>query len=408
MKTSIRLMLNKTRKLKDGRYPLVIRVIHNRRKRLLYTGYRLYEEGFDETEGKILHDGALGWTASKIQIINREIRQRKKEIHERICHLEQENKSFNIDDIIPSKERALKKCYLLEYIDRQIELKIAHLKEGIAAAYRSTRSSVAKYIGGKDIPMDQVNHCFVQGYIDFLHSGHVSENTVSYYLRNLRSLYNKAIDDGLHLQNDYPFSKVPMRPAKTDKRAVTRHDMEIIAGLKLADNPELELARDLYLFSFYSQGMSFVDMVYLKKENVRSGMIVYNRHKSKQLIRIVITPSMEQLMRKYENNSEYIFPVIDEHSSRSAYSQYRLALGRINRQMHKIETMLGIKVTITTYCARHTWATLAHDYGAPISVISSGLGHSSEKMTQVYLKELDVKLLNQINTVITDLAIEID
>lgn len=406
MKTSIRLMLNKTRKLKDGRYPLVIRVIHNRHKRLLYTGYRLYEEGFDETMGKVLPDGTLGLTASKIQIINREISKRKKEICERIRYLEQNNESYHIDEIIPSKEGKLKKCYLLEYIDRQIEVKMEKLKEGIAAAYRSTRSSVAKYIGGKDIPVDKVNHSFVQGYIDFLNRRHVSENTVSYYLRNLRSLYNKAIDDGLLSQYDYPFSRVSMRPAKTDKRAVTRQYMEIIAGLKLEDNPELELARDLYLFSFYSQGMSFVDIVYLKKENVRSGMIVYNRHKSKQLIRIVITPSMDQLMRKYENNSEYIFPIIDDHSPKSVYSQYRLALGRINRQMHKIETMLGIQVTITTYCARHTWATLAHDFGAPISVISSGLGHSSEKMTQVYLKELDMKILNQINMIITDLAKE--
>lgn len=406
MRTSIRLMLNKSRKLKDGRYPLVFRVIHRRRKKLLYTGYRVYEKGFDELAEKVLPDEGLGLTASRVLVINKEVEQKKKEISKRVRQLEAADVSYTVDDLLDYNNNENKgSFYLLGYADRQIEDKKAKAKDGMAAAYRSTRMSLAKYIGGHDVPLERVDCRFVQGYIDFLYRKDLASNTVCYYLRNLRALYNQAVSDGFKTTNEYPFTKISTRPAKTVKRAISREEMEAIAGLQFAGNSEMELSRDLYLFSFYAQGMSFVDIVFFKKENIIGETIVYNRHKSKQLIQIVITPQMAQLMRKYEGKSEFVFPIINPDSPQPFYRQYRIALGVINRHLRKMESMLGIQKRITTYTARHTWATLAHDYGAPISVISAGLGHTSEEMTKVYLNELDIKVLNRVNLVITNLSI---
>lgn len=409
MRTSIRLMLNKNRRLKDGRYPLVFRVIHCRRKKLLYTGYRVCEDEFDESVGKVLPDAGSGLTASKVSIINKEVEQTKKNIWGRVRQLELTGLPFSVDDLLRPKEEekkeGVRQFQLLEYIDGQVETKRMKGKEGMAAAYRSTRSSLAKYVYNVDIDMEKVDYRFVQGYIEFLTQQGIRANTVCYYLRNLRTLYNQAIVDGLCTDKEYPFVKVSTRPAKTVKRAISREDMEAIANLSLEGNYKMELSRDLYLFSFYAQGMSFVDVVFLKKGNIVGETIIYNRHKSKQLIQIVITPQMNQLMKKYAGNGEYIFPIIDVNNPQSVYHQYRLALTNINRHLQKIELSLGIQKRITTYTARHTWATLAHDYGAPISVISAGLGHTSEEMTRVYLKELDSKVLNQVNLVITNLSI---
>lgn len=405
MITSVKLMLNKSRILNNGSYPLVFQVIHNRRKKLLYTGYRMKEEVFDESEGKIMNGVGSTFTATEVVKMNRELRKMRNQIDIRIRQLERTREEFTVEDILTQNAFGTGKSqfYLLRYINAQIERKQELKKVGMAAAYKSTRSSLAKFIGCLDVRMSEVDLAFVRRYEDFLYSNGASGNTVSYYLRNLRSLYNQAVTDGYHPRGEYPFAKAQTRPAKTVKRALSRTDMQNLADLNLENEPELEFTRDLYLFSFYAQGMAFVDIVLLKKTDICNGVLTYSRHKSKQLIRIVVTPQMQGVIDKYNTENEYLFPIISGEYA-SGYQKYRLALGRINRHLKKIAVVADIKVPLTTYTARHTWATLARDYGAPISVISAGLGHTSEEMTRVYLKDFDVSMLNQVNSIVTNLS----
>lgn len=405
MITSVKLMLNKSRILNNGSYPLVFQVIHNRRKKLLYTGYRMKEEVFDESEGKIMNGVSSTFTATEVVKMNRELRKMRNRIDTRIRQLERAGEEFTVEDILTQNAFGTGKpqFYLLRYINAQIERKQELKKVGMAAAYKSTRSSLAKFISRPDVRMSEVDSAFVRRYEDFLYSNGSSGNTVSYYLRNLRSLYNQAVADGYHPRGEYPFAKAQTRPAKTVKRALSRTDMQNLADLNLENEPELEFTRDLYLFSFYAQGMAFVDIVLLKKADICNGVLTYSRHKSKQLIRIAVTPQMQGLMDKYKTENEYLFPIISGEYA-SGYQKYRLALGRINRHLKKIAVAADIKVALTTYTARHTWATLARDYGAPISVISAGLGHTSEEMTRVYLKDFDVSMLNQVNSMVTNLS----
>ena len=405
MITSVKLMLNKSRILNNGSYPLVFQVIHNRRKKLLYTGYRMKEEVFDESEGKIMNGVGSTFTATEVVKMNRELRKMRNQIDIRIRQLERTREEFTVEDILTQNAFGTGKSqfYLLRYINAQIERKQELKKVGMAAAYKSTRSSLAKFIGRPDVRMSEVDLAFVRRYEDFLYSNGASGNTVSYYLRNLRSLYNQAVTDGYHPRGEYPFAKAQTRPAKTVKRALSRTDMQNLADLNLENEPELEFTRDLYLFSFYAQGMAFVDIVLLKKTDICNGVLTYSRHTSKQLIRIVVTPQMQGVIDKYNTENEYLFPIISGEYA-SGYQKYRLALGRINRHLKKIAVVADIKVPLTTYTARHTWATLARDYGAPISVISAGLGHTSEEMTRVYLKDFDVSMLNQVNSIVTNLS----
>ena len=404
MTKSVRLMLNKGRRLNNGTYPLVFQVIHSRRKKLLYTGFRLKEEVFNEAEEKIVDGTDATLTATDITKMNRELRKMKNMIHTRIRQLERTTEPFTVEDVLAQFTRAnvRQQFYILRYIDTQIERKKKLKKEGTAAAYKSTRSSLAKFLDGSDIRMLEIDLRFIRRYEDFLYNNGVAENTVSYYLRNLRTLYNQAVVDGYHPHGEYPFVKAQTRPAKTVKRALSREDLQALANLKLEDAPELKFARDLYLFSFYAQGMAFVDIVLLKKSDIYNGVLTYSRHKSKQFIRIAVTPQMQELMDKYETEGKYVFPIIRDNSS-SEYTQYRLALGRINRHLKRIAAMIDVKIPLTTYTARHTWATLARDCGAPVSVISAGLGHTSEEMTRIYLKEFDVSQLDKVNSIVTKL-----
>lgn len=406
MITSVRLMLNKGRRLNSGSYPLVFQVIHNRRKKLLYSGYHIKEEAFDKQEEKIIASGAdSAFSVADIAKMNRELRKIRSTIHTRIRHLKQTRVFYTVEDILtPCVHKNVKQqFYLLRYIDAQIERKKELKKDGMAAAYKSTRSSLAKFLNNSDIRIPAIDLRFVRRYEDFLYSTGVTSNTISYYLRNFRILYNQAIVDGCHSHNEYPFVKAQTRPEKTVKRALTRENLQSLANLMLEDASELEFSRDLYLFSFYAQGMAFVDIVLLKKSSICNGILTYSRHKSKQLIRIAVTPQMREIMDKYKAAGEYIFPILDKQDS-SEYKLYRLALGRINRHLRRIAAMANIKVPLTTYTARHTWATLARDYGAPVSVISAGLGHTSEEMTRIYLKEFDVSLLDKVNSMVTNLS----
>lgn len=193
--TSVKLMLNKSRILNNGSYPLVFQVIHNRRKKLLYTGYRVKEEVFDVSEGKIKNGAGSAFTATEVVKMNRGLRKLRNRIDTRIRQLERTREEFTVEDILAQNAFGTREpqFYLLRYINAQIERKRELKKVGMAAAYKSTRSSLAKFISRPDVRMSEVDSAFVGRYGDFLYSNGASGNTVSYYLRNLRSLYNRRL-----------------------------------------------------------------------------------------------------------------------------------------------------------------------------------------------------------------------
>ena len=157
------------------------------------------------------------------------------------------------------------------------------------------------------------------------------------------------------------------------------------------------MARDIFMFSYYCRGTAFVDIIRLKKSSVTAGAIVFSRQKGRQPIRVTIIPQLEELMDKYSNQTDYVFPMLDISDSRSLYKQYKLALQRINYGLNIIGGRIGLDYPLTTYIARHTWATLVKNLGTPVSVISEGLGHTSERTTRIYLKEFDTSVLDKVN-----------
>ena len=406
---SIKLLLNKQRMLNDGRFPLVFQIIHQRRKLLHYTKYRIFQEQINSESREIENCESSVYSAKEIIEINRELKREYKKLRNRILELEKKNEPYSVDDIIEStRKNSRHSYYLLQYIDSQVAYKKAMGKDGIAAAYHSTRISLKKYLNKistkkTDIGMEKIDCSFVVGYEDCLYVQGLARNTINYYLRNFRTIYNSAIRNGYKPRNNNPFAHIQTKPCKTVKRAINKNDMKELSYLSLSVHSGMDIARDLYLFGFYAQGMAFVDIVLLKKKNINGNILSYRRHKSKQLIHIVITPQMQVLINKYANSSEYVFPIIKIASSTSVYEQYRLALGRMNRHLKKIASLLNINVRLTTYTARHTWATLARDSGAPISIISAGLGHTSEEMTRVYLKDFDQETLARVNRAVTNL-----
>jgi len=296
---------------------------------------------------------------------------------------------------------------------------VAHKQQdgsyGMAEKYRSTCTQIGKYlsaISNSDLKVDELNGDFIEGFAKFLKSKELSENTIHFYLRNLSAMY--------HLQNndytDNPFRHVDMRACPTRKRALDKQTMQLIKDFDSKGKKSLDLARDLFMFSFYTQGMPFVDIAYLKASDIENGTIRYKRHKTNQPVTVTLVPEAKEIIRRYSNINKsardkgmnkaddyYIFGIITGTDQATVYKQYRSGLATQNRRLRKIGEELGLDFPLTTYIARHTWATLAQNNGVPTAVISRSLGHTSETTTRIYLGSMDTKILAKYNRLTTRL-----
>ena len=400
---TVKLKLHKNRLLKDGTYPLVFQIIHNRRKKVLYTKYRVRESDFDPASEKIRTDNERQLSGRSMLRMNRELNKERKVLLSKIAFYEDHGIDFGVEDLDDRSSRR-HNVYLLQYMNRQIREKILARRNGTAAAYKSTHSSLQKYLGRKDVRASEINPMFVRKYEDFLHKQQVSANTVAFYMRNLRTIYNNILQDGFTTTGESPFKATRTTVHKTVKRALSKKNMGLLVHCTFSQSERLlEFARDVFLFSFYTRGMSLVDIVFLRKDQLYDNAVHYVRHKSSQPLRIAITEQLAALIAKYDNDSPYVFPILEGESPASQYERYRSALARINRNLKKVGKKLGLTTPLTTYVARHTWATLAKQCGAPVAVISEGLGHASEKVTHIYLKEFDSSVLDRINEMVTRL-----
>ena len=219
-------------------------------------------------------------------------------------------------------------------------------------------------------------------------------------MRILRAVYNRAVEKEL-IEQKFPFKHVYTGIDKTVKRAVPLKTVKRIKEIDLKVKPHLDYARDMFLFSFYTRGMSFVDMAYLKKSDLKNGILTYRRRKTGQLLTVKWEKCMEEIVVKYESHSdtEYLLPIITVlHTDERI--QYRNALCRVNIALKEIARLVGLALPLSMYCARHAWASIAKSKNIPIAVISEGMGHDSEETTRIYLASLDTSVVDKANSLI--------
>lgn len=226
-----------------------------------------------------------------------------------------------------------------------------------------------------------------------------SPNTISFYNRILRAVYNRAVEEDI-TENKNPFKRVYTGVDKTVKRAIPLEAIRKMKNLDLSLNPRLDFARDMFLISFYLRGISFIDLAYLKKTDLQNGYLSYRRRKTSQLLTIEWTKEMQMLLEKYpENPTEYLMPIITNPES-NPRNTYRNVGYNINYNLKQIAQMVGVTVPLTLYVARHRWASAARAKGIPLSVISEGMGHDSEATTQIYLASLETYVVDKANNLI--------
>ncbi|MBQ9137230.1 MAG: site-specific integrase [Alistipes sp.] len=266
-----------------------------------------------------------------------------------------------------------------------------------AETYMAAVKSFMNYRGGEDIPLCKIDSQMVVAYQYHLRNRGLSANTISFYIRNLRAIYNRAVEDGL-VANNAPFRRAYTGTSKTAKRALRAEDIRRIAQLDLQDNRRLQFAADIFLFSLYTRGMAFVDIAHLRWSDIRSGYLVYNRRKTGQQIVIKWERCMAQIAERYFSPSTpYIFPII---KGRNPRREYLSASHAINSALKTIGTMASIATPLTLYVARHSWASIAYAQQVSVATISRALGHNNESTTRIYLASLDNSAVDIANKIV--------
>ena len=260
-------------------------------------------------------------------------------------------------------------------------------KTRTSETYTTTLNSFRRFLRSRNPPCSRITADLMEQYEAWLKGKGLCRNTTSFYMRILRAVYNRAAEAGLTPQN-HPFRHVYTGVDKTVKRAVPREAVRALRRMDLSGDPELALARDLFMFSFFTRGMSFVDMAFLRKTDLRGGILSYSRRKTGQPIRVRWESCMQEIVDRYPANpTGYLLPIITREKP-SQRAQYLNALAKVNASLKVLSFRLGLGVPVTTYVARHSWASIAYSQEIPLSVISDGLCHNSESTTRISLSSV--------------------
>ncbi|MDE7097304.1 MAG: site-specific integrase [Muribaculaceae bacterium] len=306
---------------------------------------------------------------------------------------------YSADDLISEFRREVCGLHLFRFMTAEAERLRRLGRVRTSEAYRSTVSSFGKFRNGEDIRLDVLDPHVICRYEAWLAGRNVVPNTVSFYMRILRAVYNRAVKKYGFIDRD-PFSSVYTGIDRTVKRALPLQTVRKIRHLDLLRRPSLDYARDMFILSFCMRGMSLVDMAFLRKSDLRGGYVTYRRRKTGKVMKIAWTLEMQTIIEKYgENTSRYLLPILTSHDV-DARLCYRNAGHRINRALRKIGMLVGAGMPLTLYVARHSWASVARANGIPVSVISEGLGHESESTTRIYLANLDSAVVDRANALV--------
>lgn len=382
----------------DREGTIYYQVIHERKVRQLLTSYHVFPSEWDEKRSMVT-TSQKSERKSFIQSIRERIRWDVERLVKIDRKLDSNGLAYTADDVIDEFNRYSHEYTLFNFMEGIIAKLKQNGKIRTAETYKATLNSFKKFRQDEDIMLDCLNSEVMEAYEAWHHHRGVTPNTISFYTRILRAVYNRAVENEV-IENRSPFRHVYTGIDKTVKRALPLEVIKKIKGMDLSLNAALDFARDMFMMSFYLRGMSFIDMAYLKMSDLKSGYITYRCRKTGQQLTIEWTNDMQLVLDKYpENESDYLLPIIKTVGINERCT-YRNVGYNINRGLKQISQMLNLNFRLTMYVARHSWASAAKAKGVPLSVISEGMGHDSEATTQIYLASLDTSAVDRANAMI--------
>lgn len=388
MSVSVSVFQRKDRVNKDNTAPIFIRITIDRNKKLVATGISVPIKAWDEKNQRI-----YSWY-SDAGVFQLNIDNRVQQIKHNIRRLEALDMPVSFDLLFGEQSHQVNKT-VKQFFYEQIASLEQVGKIGSAGKYKYCLR-LLEQCNPVNIRFDMITVSYLKKFQNYLQKKGNGANGVATKFSVFQAVYNKARAAGVFVCKDNPFEKVSTPWKKTKKRAIPKSDVQKIIQLEMPDNREsysLSFARDLFLFSYYSAGINFTDIATLRPSNIHDGVIQYHRHKTGKELRFPLTMQNVAILKKYlsTDGNEYIFPILDSRrhkSSQQIFNRIHKVLVAVNKNLETLGKMAGID-KLTTYVARHTYATVMKRSGVNIAIISETMGHSDIKTTQIYLDSFE-------------------
>ena len=393
MKANIEVICYKYKPLKDGTFPLMLRVTKDHKRKYVSLGFSLHEKFWDFEKSKPKRN-----CPNKEQI-ERLIAAKTAEYNDLIVEMTAQQREYTAETLVSHFHNQVRCTTVVELYDKLIDDMTRGGKLGNAGVYKYSRTSLLKFTGQRlQIPFSDIDAVWLRRYENWLRTRGCGDTTISQLFRTLRSVFNKAVELQLVKRDYYPFDtyKVSKFDTRTKKRAITKEDVRKVIALDLSQGyPSERLARDIFVFSYFGAGINFADIALLKYGNIRDGRVQYVRKKTGKPINFLLTEEMRNIIVEYQRqgqtDEDYIFPILDRRVHRTEQQRYdrtHKVLTNTNRWLRKIGQRVGIE-HLTTYVARHTFATVLKRSGVSVALISESLGHSDLSTTQIYLDSFE-------------------
>ena len=387
--TTVDVICYKYKPLKTGELPLKIRVCKDRKTRYINLGVSTKTEHWDFEKNQPKS------TCPNRELLEKLISNKISEVKSKIVELKSENKEFSATTLVDKVSSPVRLVTVGELFKQYMSRLEDEKRTGYRLSIQQTYNSLIKFNRHLDIPFSGIDCNWLRRYETWLRKQDKSENTIGIRFRNIRTIFNLAMDMELVKQEDYPFKKfkVSKLHQETAKRALSKDEIQAVISYPVGGKDfYTRLAVSLFTFSYFMGGINFVDMAYLTDKNIIEGRLIYHRKKTSKLINLPLQEEALMVLKMYKDSSKgYLFPILSKEHKTEQQKLNRLhkVITKVNRALKAIGEELNIPIKLTTYCARHSYATVLKRAGVATSIISESLGHSSERVTQIYLDSFE-------------------
>lgn len=385
----------------NGEYPIAISIISDRKRRIIYTGYHCTEELWDTKAGYPKKKHPLH---KELLVI---LDKKKTDATKLLIKADEEDKQLTAEDIKTALKKDTRKLKsVTAYFDSTYERLKSSGKIGYANVFKETGRNIRNYLGeDADLNFQQVDYNFLRKYEEWNLARGLKLNSLFVFMRTFKTLLNNAKKEKLVPEDytpfkDYDFKK--FRRIKTAKRALNQEELDILINHRISNEGKNLHPLNYFKFSFYCRGINFTDMAYLKWGNIKGTRLEYVRKKTNERFTIELLPPALEIINHYKQEGfskpdDYLFPILSSVHKTPTQIDNRIekVLKQTNKGLKEIAAELGIDGKITTYVARHTFATTLKRKGVSTSLIKELMGHDSEKTTEIYLAEFGNEVLDE-------------
>jgi len=295
---------------------------------------------------------------------------------------------------------------ILDFYDLVITQLDSEGRIGYSNIFSSSKCNFKKFSKKDDKSFISFSKIDFENYEKFLLENKKSDNTMSFYIRTFTRLWNIAIEKGSCPKDHHPskyFKFKAYRRFKTKKRAVSPETIKAIESLNFENSSRIFRSQQYFLFSYYARGINFIDLAKLKlNKNLVGTELIYVRSKNKRKYHYQLHSKAVSIIRLFErspfkSDAGYVFPILQSYhdSPKKIDARIDSALKDLNEDLGKMAKSIGLEKQLTSYVARHSFATHLRNKNISVSIIQEALGHESEMQTMTYLDELDDSIISE-------------